>query len=142
MTARKTPPAAWKPGTSGNPAGRPRGSLNKTTRAVLELLEGEAGTITRTCIEAAKGGDMTAIRLVLDRLVPPAKERPVSLPDLPDTSTAAGIAEAQQRILEAVAAGELTPGEGNTLAGIVEARRRAVETQELEQRIKAIEERQ
>ena len=88
MTARKTPPAAWKPGTSGNPAGRPRGSLNKTTRAVLELLEGEAGTITRTCIEAAKGGDMTAIRLVLDRLVPPAKERPVSLPDLPDTSTA------------------------------------------------------
>ena len=90
-------------------------------------------------IQQAKDGDLTAARLVLDKLVPNAKERMVALPEWPDTSTTAGIAEARQRILEAVAAGELTPGEGNTLAGIVEARRRAVETQDLEQRISALE---
>jgi hypothetical protein len=75
---------------------------------------------------------------VIERLVPPAKERPVFL-ELPSTETAVGIAQAQQAILQAVAAGDLLPGEAATLAGIVEARRKAVETLELEQRISALE---
>jgi hypothetical protein len=41
--------------------------------------------------------------------------------------------------LSAVATGELTPGEGTALAGIVEQHRKAIETQELEQRIAALE---
>lgn len=86
----------------------------------------------------AKGGDMSAARLVLERLVPPAKERPIFLA-LPDTGTANGIAEAQNAILQAVAAGDLLPGEGATMACIVEARRKAVERLELEQRITALE---
>lgn len=139
MTAKKAPPAAWKPGQSGNPKGRPKGSLNATTRAVLTLLEGEAETITRVAIEAAKAGDMMAVRLVLDRLVPNAKERAVELPDMPDTSTSAGVSQAQQRILESAAAGTITPGEANTLAGVLEQRRKALETVELEQRIAALE---
>lgn len=139
MTARKTPPAAWKPGQSGNPAGKPKGLRNHATRAVLALLEGEAETITRVAIEAAKAGDMMAVRLVLDRLVPNAKERTVELPDMPDTSTSAGVSQAQQRILESVAAGAITPGEANTLAGVLEQRRKALETVELEQRIAALE---
>lgn len=139
MTARKTPPAAWKPGQSGNPAGKPKGSRNHATRAVLALLEGEAETITRVAIEAAKAGDLMAVRLVLDRLVPNAKERTVELPDMPDTSTSAGVSQAQQRILESVAAGAITPGEANTLAGVLEQRRKALETVELEQRIAALE---
>lgn len=141
MATRKTPPAAWKPGHSGNPKGRPKGALNKTTRAVLALMEGDAENITRVAINAAKEGDMTAVRLVLDRLVPSAKERFVEVRDLPDTTTAAGVSEAQQCILQAVAAGALTPGEASTLSSIVEQRRRALETQELEQRLAALEER-
>lgn len=138
-TRRKPPSSAFKPGQSGNPKGRPRGSLNKTTKAVLALMEGEAEEITRAAIGAAKGGDMTAVRLILDRLVPTVKERTVALPGLPDTTTAAGIASAQQHILEAVAIGALTPGEASTLAGIIEARRKAMETQELEERLSALE---
>ena len=140
MSSRKTTPGAWKPGQSGNPAGRPKGARHKATLAALKLMEGQADAITQTCIDAALAGDMTAIRLVLDRLVPPAKERPVSL-ELPDAKDAAGIAEAQTAILQAVAAGQLTPGEGTAMAGLVEARRRAVETLELETRITALENR-
>lgn len=136
---KKAPPHAWPPGVSGNPLGRPKGAKNHTTRVVLALLEGEAEAITRTAIEAAKSGDMAAVRLILERLVPPLKERPVAI-DLPDTSSAAGIAAAQATIVQAVANGDLTPGEGNTLAGIVEARRKALETEELERRIAALEE--
>ena len=81
---------------------------------------------------------MAACRMILDRLVPPAKERPISL-TLPPTADAAGIAEAQSAVLQAVAAGDLLPAEGTALAGILEARRKAIETGELEARIAALE---
>jgi hypothetical protein len=138
MTERKAPPKAWKPGQSGNPRGKPAGARNKATLAVLALMEKGAKEITTAVVKAAKAGDLTAARMILDRLAPPAKERPVSL-TLPDTTTAEGIAQAQGAILQAVAAGDLLPGEAATLAGVVEARRRALETMELEQRITALE---
>lgn len=138
MTTRKPPKTAFKPGQSGNPAGKPKGARNHSTRAILKLIEGGAEEITRAVLDAAKGGDMGAARFILERIVPTAKERPVSVA-LPDVTTAAGIADAQAAILQAVAAGELMPNEGNVLAGIVEARRKALETQELEQRIAALE---
>ena len=81
---------------------------------------------------------ISAARLVIERLVPVAKERPIFL-ELPSTETADGIAQAQAAILQAVAAGDILPGEAATLSGIVEARRKAIETQELEQRISALE---
>lgn len=136
---KKALPHAWLPGVSGNPKGRPKGAKNHATRMILALLEGEAEMITRTAIEAAKSGDMVAVRLILDRLVPVAKERPVSI-DLPDISSAAGIAAAQIAIVQAVANGQLVPRQGSTLAAIVEARRKAFETEEFERRIAALEE--
>ena len=128
----------WKPGQSGNPKGRPRGSRNRVTLVALAAMEEGADAIARKVVDLAKSGDISAARLIIERLVPVAKERPIFLA-LPDTGSAEGIAEAQNAILQAVAAGDLLPGEGATLAGIVEARRRAVETQELEQRISALE---
>ncbi|MCM8594869.1 DUF5681 domain-containing protein [Accumulibacter sp.] len=128
----------WKPGQSGNPKGRPKGSRNRVTLVALAAMEEGADAIARKVVEMAKGGDISAARLVLERLVPPAKERPVAI-SLPDTGSADGVAQAQAAILQAVAAGDLLPGEAATLSGIVEARRKALETQELEQRISALE---
>lgn len=135
---RKPPPHAWKPGQSGNPQGKNRGARNKATQMVLALMEGGAAEITNTIVAAAKKGDLAAARLVIERLAPPLRERPLSLP-LPDTRTVAGVSEAQQAILEAVGGGEILPGEGTALAGILEVRRKALETVELEQRISALE---
>lgn len=74
----------FEPGQSGNPAGRPKGSRNKATLAVEVLFDGEAEVITRKAIELAKNGDLAAIRLCLDRIAPPRKDRPVlfALPPL------------------------------------------------------------
>ena len=105
---------------------------------VMALMEGGAEEITRAVIDAAKAGDLAAARLVIERLAPPLRERPLSLP-LPDTGTVAGVSAAQQAILQAVGEGEILPGEGTALAGIVESRRKALETVELEQRISALE---
>ena len=128
----------WKPGQSGNPKGRPRGSRNRVTLIALAAMEEGADAIARKVVEMAKGGDISAARLVLERLVPPTKERPIFVA-LPDTTTAEGVAKAQAAILQAVAAGDVLPGEAAALSGIVEARRKAIETQELEQRISALE---
>jgi hypothetical protein len=45
-------------------------------------------------------------------------------------------------ILAGVASGDLTPGEGSAIAGLVEGYRKALETTELEQRLKALEDKQ
>ena len=67
----------FNPGQSGNPQGRPKGARNKTTVATEQLLDGEAEAITKKAIELAKSGDLAAIRICMDRIVPPRKDRPV-----------------------------------------------------------------
>jgi Family of unknown function (DUF5681) len=67
----------FQPGLSGNPAGKPKGTRNKTTLAVEAPLDGEAETLTRKAIELAKAGDLAALRVCLDRIAPPRKDRPV-----------------------------------------------------------------
>ena len=134
----KTPSKAFKPGVSGNPAGKPKGATNHATRLVLGLMHEGAAEVTRVIIAAARAGDLSAAKIVLDRLAPPMRERPINI-ELPATASAQGCSEAQDAILQAVGAGDLLPGEGVALAGIVENRRRAIETVALDERITALE---
>ena len=135
---QRGPGRPFQPGQSGNPGGRPVGSKNTTTLAVEALLDGEAEAITRRAINAAMAGDMTAIKLVLDRVAPARKSRPIHI-DLPDVSNACGVAEAQAAVVAAVAGGQITPDEATALSGLLEARRKALETEELETRIRRLE---
>src|ERR1700738_1854828 len=64
-------------GQSGNPLGRRVGCRNKTTIAAAALLAGEAETLTRKAVELALVGDPTALRLCLERILPPCRERTV-----------------------------------------------------------------
>src|SRR3954470_16848279 len=104
----------FKKGQSGNPAGKPKGARHRTTMAVDALLEGEAETITRKAVELAKAGDTVALRLCMDRLAPPRRDRPVPF-TLPKLDTVADAKAASAAILEAVAEGELTPNEAADL---------------------------
>jgi hypothetical protein len=67
----------WCPGHSGNPRGRPRGARAKATLAVEAILQGELKGLARKAIELALAGDTTALRLCLERLMPPARGRHV-----------------------------------------------------------------
>lgn len=122
---------------AGN-AGRPAGARNRTTMAVLELLEGQAEALTQRAVELALGGDTTALRLCLERVAPPRKDAPVQFA-LPQMTTASDAARAAGAVLEAVSEGELTPGEGAVVMGLVNAFRRTLETTELEARLEALE---
>jgi hypothetical protein len=129
----------FAPGQSGNPKGKPVGTRHRATTLIMSLMETNAQSIADAVVAAAKSGDMGAARMILDRLAPAVKERSISL-ILPDTGTAQGVAEASAAVLKAVGEGTITPGEGTAVSGILEARRRAIETMELEQRITALEE--
>ena len=129
----------FKKGQSGNPNGKPKGARNKATLAAEALLDGEAEAITRKAIEKAKAGDMMAIRLCLERILPTIKYRPIEI-DLPPVETAQDIQSAHGAVIAAMAKGEITPDDAGTIAGVLEARRRAIETVELEARMVALEE--
>jgi hypothetical protein len=123
----------------GNP-GKRHGIRHKTTLAIQALLDGEGEALTRKAIDMALAGDTTALRLCLERIAPPRKDAPVRF-DLPPMEGAQNAAAAMGAILAGVASGDLTPGEGSAIAGLVEGYRKAIETTELETRIKALEER-
>jgi hypothetical protein len=118
--------------------GRPEGSRNAATIALQSLLDNEGEAITRKAIELAKAGDSTALRLVLERLIPPTRERRINL-TLPKIESAADIVGAIAAIMQAVANGSITPGEGQTLAALMEAQRKSIETAEMENRLAALE---
>ena len=128
----------FKSGQSGNPGGRPKGSLNKATLASQALLDGEAEALTRKVVELAKEGHPVALRLCLERLLPPRKDRPVNF-TLPRIEGAEDLVKALRAILEAVAQGEITPAEGQTLTAMLDGYRRGLETADLEARVTALE---
>ena len=64
----------YEKGQSGNPSGRPPGIRDKRT-ALRALLEPHAPALIAKAVEMAKAGDATALRICLDRLIPPAKSR-------------------------------------------------------------------
>ena len=126
-----------KPFAPGNP-GRPKGARHRATIAAEALLDGEADALTRKAIDMAKAGDTVALRLCLERLVPPRKDRPLVF-DLPPVTGAQDHPAALAAVLNAVAAGELTPTEATAFAAVMEQHRRAIETAEIVARLEALE---
>ena len=137
-TTKKQSQQGFQPGQSGNPGGRPYGSRNKATLALETLLEGEGEAIARKAIENALNGDMTAIRLCIERLIPLRKDRPVCF-DLPEMNSADDGAKAMAGVLRALADGDITPNEASSVAGVIETYRKTLETAEFESRLKSLE---
>ena len=122
----------------GNP-GRPKGARHRTTVAIEALLDGEAEALTRKAVEMALGGDTTAMRLCLERLAPPRRDRPVSF-DMAPIATAEDVAQAGRALMSRVAEGEMTPTEAGEVMRLFEGLAKTIEVSDLEQRIKSLEE--
>ena len=129
----------WKPGESGNPEGRAKGSRNKATLAAEVLLDGEAENLTRKAVDLALGGDTAALRLCLERILPPRKGRPIVF-TLPKVTNSGDLRAAALAILGAVSEGDISPEEAAAVAPLIEGARKAMETDELSRRLEALEE--
>jgi hypothetical protein len=102
------------------------------------LLDGEAESMVRLVIKKAKQGDMIALRFCLDRIIPPRRDRPVNF-QIPHLNSAEDASKAMAAITTAVAHGELTPSEAAELSRVIEAYVKAIETSEVERRLKDLE---
>ena len=129
----------FKPGQSGNPKGKPMGARHKATLAAEELLDGEAEALTRKAVDLALGGDTTALRLCLERILPPRKGRPIVF-TLPNVTNSGDLRAAALAILGAVSEGDISPEEAAAVAPLIEGARKAMETDELSRRLEALEE--
>ncbi len=133
-SARNTRGKPFQPGN----AGKPKGTRNKATLALEVLLDGEAEAITRKVIEMAMDGDTTAMRLVMERILPTRKDRPVQF-TLPKLEMAADAVKATAALAGAVATGELTPSEAGELSKLIDGFTKAVEQHDIQQRLERIE---
>lgn len=125
---------------AGNP-GRPKNCRNIATRVLEELLDGESEAISRKCIEMAKAGDMTAIRLVMDRTIAPRKDRPTPF-DMPKITSVEDTPGAICSVLNEVAAGTMTPSEAEAIVKIIGAYSATLEVSEIQKRLEALENRE
>lgn len=126
----------FKPGQSGNPKGRPKGS--GLTGRLRKAIADEAQGIIDGLIAQAKNGDVAAARVLLDRILPALK--PESAPVAIRGMEAGTLSEKAQAVLNGAARGDLAPDVAATLVGAMGTVARIVETYELEARIIALEE--
>jgi hypothetical protein len=122
----------------GNP-GKPKGTRHHATRLAEALIDGQAKEIVQKAIDMAASGDPTALRIVMDRLCPPRRERTISL-DMPSIKSAADLITAAAALTEATAAGDITPSEAASLSTLVGNVAKAVETVEIVARLAKLEE--
>lgn len=133
-TRRKPPAAAWKPGQSGNPKGRPTGTgeVAKLRAAIADRVPELLSKLMAQALE----GDTAAARLLLERAIAPLKaaEQPQAL-TLPDGT----LTDQGRAVLASVASGELAPGQGAALLGAIGTLARVAEVDELAARITFLE---
>ncbi len=131
--------AKFQPGQSGNPAGKPKGTRNRSTQALDELLPQEdRQAIVAALVERAKGGDVSAANVLLDRVWPKlrAAAPEVHLP-LPEGS----LADQAEAVVSAISLGEIGSDAGSELLQAFGVVARLREMTEMEDRLSALEDR-
>jgi hypothetical protein len=127
-----------RPFQPGNP-GRPLGSKNRVTQTLEQLAEGQAEQIFQKVLEGALAGDVSCLKLLLDRMWPPRKAQPVNVP-LPPINNSQDALAAIAAICTALGEGRLTPDEITALSSVVGRSIQVIERQDLERRVAALEE--
>jgi hypothetical protein len=129
---------AFVKGKSGNPYGRPKGTTK--IERLRALIEPEAPELFRVAVAAAKAGDSTMMRLILERVCPPLKADSMAVEvdiDLSGTPVDQGKA-----ILQAATTGKLSIDDATRLLQGIAAQCRIQEITDLEARLDALEQSQ
>ena len=118
--------------------GRPKRSRNKTNSPGQQLFDQHAESLTRKCIAEALRGDRNALKLCMERITPARRDATIRL-SLPKIENAQDVGRAAEKVTQAIQRGELTPEQGATMMNILEMRSRVIEREDLEKRIRHLE---
>ena len=129
--------AKFKKGQSGNPKGRPKGIVDRRSR-YLSLIEQHMPDVLIQVVAAALGGDMTACKVLLDKVLPSVRPTaPVmSLPQSGESATTQSAA-----IVQAMLTGSLAPDQAAAAISVLVDNARLCEHTELEARLTNLERR-
>jgi len=100
-----------------------------------ELLEPHAEELVAKVVEMAKNGDTTALRICIDRLIPPMKARDEAV----SARLSGSLGEQGRSVLDSLAAGTVTPDQAATMLTAIATQARIVEVDEIERRVTALE---
>ena len=125
---------AFQKGKSGNPGGRPRGAKDKRTE-LRELLKPYAPELIKRLVDEALEGDVSALRICLDKLIPNVRSKDEAL-NLPLTGD---LSQQGNKIIGALGNGTITPSEGSAVMSILQGQAKLVESDELIERIERLE---
>jgi hypothetical protein len=109
----------FQPGQSGNPNGRPKGTRNKHVVLAEELLKAECESILRKLIQLAENGDVTAIKVCLERALPVRRLWAGKVEFNGEITSAQDAVAASSRVITACAAGELSGSEALDLQRLI-----------------------
>jgi hypothetical protein len=130
--------AKFKKGSSGNPKGRPKGTSDKRTE-LRGLLQPRAHELVDKAVELALAGDTSALKLCIDRVIPAYKPKDESVP-LPSMSEGANATDKSQAVIASMAKGEISPADVSAIIQAITGSLKVMEIEELEERLKALEE--
>ncbi len=135
------PPPAHPPPRPRQPPGRPKGSRNKRTLLVEQLLEGEIEGMAAVLVKLARSGDVRAIVEILNRVAPPRRGAPITIAGFPRIESVSDVPNAMAKLAESVAAGEVSPDEAASVASVLREYVASVETVTLAERVSNLENR-
>jgi hypothetical protein len=129
-----------RPFEKGNKSGkgRPKGSRNQDTAPAKTLLVEYSPHITRKLIAMALEGNPQALRICMERIMPPPRDAyaPISLPKIQSAEDVAGAAE---KVTRGIGKGVLSPCEGETIMNVLESQFRVIENAGTEKRVQKLE---
>ena len=126
----------WKPGVSGNPAGKPRGITDKRSKLMKRMLD-DSNDVYDALLAKAKAGDPASAGLIFARILPTLRSQSQTAQFAFDPSLP--IARQVEAVLAAVAAGEVPPDVGQTIIASIGTLSNVRATEELSDRLAILE---
>jgi hypothetical protein len=118
--------------------GRPKGSRNKRAAQAQAILDQYAEPLMKKCVAKALEGDVRAISLCLERILPSLREPGVRL-KIPKLTTLENIDVALQKVIEEIANGNMSPSQGEKVEAMLQKHRDNVESRAFEARLTELE---
>ncbi len=110
------------------------------SRKVIERLAEHGDELLDVVLAKAAEGDMSALKLCLERLCPAMKELPLPAVKLPDIETPEDLPKATGTLLQAASSGAMTPSALASLSAALKVHVDAIQTADLAKRVQALEE--